>query len=722
MGENDQHEGARRSTQEFFAGAFRYLSHLPQTIPHFVSRVQECNAISSHLCPKHDCRCVLVHGVTGVGKTTTAIKVANDRLNSDSRTVVVYINCRYINSLDDFAEKALQQVYHYPVDNPISELKNRLKSQDCYTVLLLDNFEFLLHLGDIGQETPHEGAVVQDPACEESTIMKIITEIVMISGKVKLLVTSSERVAFPSLGQEEVHLDCFKPEESVQLLQKVCRDRVQDPQWAYQLSEICSGIPLVLYTLALSHHDLLSLVELMNCSLPQDTFEFLRKIQAVPREEKIGVCLDICFGRLSEQEQNTLITLALLRGRFTLPRAGQIFCSPLLNERQLTKNALELAKRSLLEQNIIGGVCLYTFLRVIRDYCKEKALDQFREVFFNARNVFIDHFFAFLTDTFRLFLSRNASDAITAFRQEEENVMQLIEWCDNGEMTAEQIGKCIDVFNSVGELLAKMIGKKKYEYVFTLLRRKSEEMRDQKRLSECLTSLGIKHVFHCSCSPGLCHVAAERAKKYLLEGDRIQSSLDLSINTGNSRAQCLSKLGRCLAKAGNFLEGKEKIEQAIDIRRRHGNEDIVMLAATYNDMAVALSLEGNHREAIAVRERQTLPIYREQLGDHPFTATILNNLSNNYYALRQYDSAKQYSDKALKMRLELLKDHRDTAKSLFDLGMVHKERGELHKAKECLERSQTMQERVLDDNITDLQRTRDEIEDVRHRLARQQLE
>jgi len=234
----DQHEGARRSTQESFAGAFRYLSHLPKTIPHFVSRVQECNAISRYLCPEHNCSCVLVHGVTGVGKTTTAIKVANDRLNSDHRTVVVYVNCRYMNSLDDLAEKALQQVYHYPVDNPISELKNRLKTQDCYTVLLLDNFEFLLRLGDIGQDTPHEGAMVQNPACEESKIMKIITEIVMISGKVKLLVTSSERVVFPSLGQEEVHLDCFKPEESFQLLQKVCRDRVQDPQWAYQLSEI----------------------------------------------------------------------------------------------------------------------------------------------------------------------------------------------------------------------------------------------------------------------------------------------------------------------------------------------------------------------------------------------------------------------------------------------------------------------------------------------------
>ena len=89
-------------------------------------------------------------------------------------------------------------------------------------------------------------------------------------------------------------------------------------------------------------------------------------------------------------------------------------------------------------------------------------------------------------------------------------------------------------------------------------------------------------------------------------------------------------------------------------------------------LVVALSLEGNHQKAIAVREMRTLPIYVEQLGDHPFTATILNNLSNNYYALGQYDKAKQYSNEALRMRQELLQDHRDTAKSLFDLGMCTK--------------------------------------------------
>ena len=119
---------------------------------------------------------------------------------------------------------------------------------------------------------------------------------------------------------------------------------------------------------------------------------------------------------------------------------------------------------------------------------------------------------------------------------------------------------------------------------------------------------------------------------------------------------------------------------------------------------MALSLEGYHRQAIAVREERTLPIYLEQLGDHPFTATILNNLSNNHYGLGRYDEAYEYSIEALRMRENLLQDHRDTAKSLFDLGMVHKKRGKLHEARKLFERSQTIQEKLLDDNVKDLQR------------------
>ena len=119
---------------------------------------------------------------------------------------------------------------------------------------------------------------------------------------------------------------------------------------------------------------------------------------------------------------------------------------------------------------------------------------------------------------------------------------------------------------------------------------------------------------------------------------------------------------------------------------------------------VVLSLKGNHEQAIKVREEQTLPIYENTLGDHPFTATIHNSLSNNYYALGKYNVAEQYSKKALKIRLELLTDHRDTAKSLFDLAMVHKMKKEFQPAKECLERCEAMQEKILDDGNDDLTR------------------
>ena len=125
-------------------------------------------------------------------------------------------------------------------------------------------------------------------------------------------------------------------------------------------------------------------------------------------------------------------------------------------------------------------------------------------------------------------------------------------------------------------------------------------------------------------------------------------------------------------------------------------------------LGAAHQQEGAHellREAINIRENKTLSIYQRELGmRHPFTATILNSLSNNYYALHDLENAKRYAEDALKIRLELLREHIDTAKSLFDLAMVHKEKGEFKEAKAYLEECEAMQIKVLDDNMKDLER------------------
>ena len=568
------------------------LSDLPPPDPHFVNREEELRDIKKHLRPDpdNDCRCVFIRGAVGMGKTTTAIKAANEILETNHNTAVLYVNCRYVNSLDDLAEKIAKQVYHFPLNEPTSEVKSFLANEDAfYTVLLLDNFEYLLNLNGNRQASVNRNE-------ESAEIMKFIAEIVTASKKVNLLVTSSEDVVFPGTGQQWIKLHPFQKEHSFQLLKTIYGNRAQvEEETAYKIADACGGVPLALHSLASWQDNPVDLVEMITTATSMQQFELFTRIPHDDEGMKIGVRLDACFDRLDAHLQDTLISFTLFRGLFTEYKANEVF-----HLTELTGQLLELAQRSLLEQNIMETTsptapCWYSLLTVIKLYCQNKALEaRFYKVYDGARKMFIEHYLAFLEETFKMFLSKDASRAIITFRQEEEDIMQLLDWFGNGAMAEDQTQRCIDVFNKVGELLAKMLGKKQFETIFSLLKKKCEGMGDQERLSESLTSLGINEVFSCSCSPGLCYEAAGRAKKHLMEADRIQTAL--GINTGNSRAQCLAKLGRCLTKEGNFHEGKDKIHQAIDIRLRRGEEDSVMLGATYNDLA------GEYRAFITIQK------------------------------------------------------------------------------------------------------------------------
>ena len=105
---------------------------------------------------------------------------------------------------------------------------------------------------------------------------------------------------------------------------------------------------------------------------------------------------------------------------------------------------------------------------------------------------------------------------------------------------------------------------------------------------------------------------------------------------------------------------------------------------------VALSLEEDHGQAINIREEETLPIYKEKLREHSFTATIYNNISNNFCTLGEFDQAKLYSEHALEIRRKLLNDHMPLQSPCLTLGWCIKKRGTssrqlltLNKAKTC---------------------------------------
>ena len=73
-------------------------------------------------------------------ENSPGIKVANDRRETDKNTMV-------------FAGKVLVRIYHYSLNNPISEMKRRLETLinsdfNKYTIMLLDSVEFLIHVDD----------------------------------------------------------------------------------------------------------------------------------------------------------------------------------------------------------------------------------------------------------------------------------------------------------------------------------------------------------------------------------------------------------------------------------------------------------------------------------------------------------------------------------------------------------------------------------------------
>ncbi|XP_067056348.1 uncharacterized protein [Acropora muricata] len=709
------------------------LSKLLHEFPHFVNRKNdELSLIVECLDPKNkQWQGVLIDGAPGIGKTTLATEAANKLRNDNRHVLVAYIDCNDIKSFESFSATVIEQICRSPaVDDPAAEIKKRLiASKDCFYILFLDNFDCFLEENNKQQEDQPLTAAAPSRDYRER-VKSFIDEIAKCPTNIKFLVTSMEKVPFPTLAMKSIHLNPFDKDESSKLLEKVrYGEKISDEQ-SEELCEICSGIPLVLHTLMSSNEDLIGLMDLARKKDPGKKAAFLRNMKTMQRKRKIEVCLDVCFQRLRPQVQLTLLRLCLYRGLFTPAKVAKIFCSPVSSEHDLGDYVLELGRCNLLHLQKFQDTNKYTLLTVIREHFKAKQ--EYREELQHARVLLIDYLISFLKETIKVFLGKNSvKSAIEEFSAEKENVMQLVEWIDKGEMDEERVKKCIDAFNVAGEMLAKMMAKFNYRDVYESLAKKSEEMGDQRRLAECLTSLGIQEIFNCVCATGLNDEAIERARPSLEKAHRIQTHLQ--VNRGNSRAQCLAKLGRCLVRSGDTDRGKAMIEEAIRIReaavqtpddhQEEGDENVchVMLGATYNDKAVALSFENRHREAVNIRESEVMPIYRKRLGDHPFTATILNNLSNNHHDLGELEAAEEYAKEALRIRRELLADHRDTAKSLFDLGVALKANGKFREAKDLLEECKTMQEKVVNDSTFE-ENLEEELRDVNGLLKMQQSE
>ena len=110
---------------------------------------------------------------------------------------------------------------------------------------------------------------------------------------------------------------------------------------------------------------------------------------------------------------------------------------------------------------------------------------------------------------------------------------------------------------------------------------------------------------------------------------------------------------------------------------------------------VQLYQQGRYEEAIAVAQ-QVLAIRESILGDHPDTATSLNNLARLYQAMGRYGEAEPLFQRSLSIiETQLGADHPNTATSLNNLAALYDSQGRYSEAEPLYKRSLLIREQQL---------------------------
>ena len=115
-------------------------------------------------------------------------------------------------------------------------------------------------------------------------------------------------------------------------------------------------------------------------------------------------------------------------------------------------------------------------------------------------------------------------------------------------------------------------------------------------------------------------------------------------------------------------------------------------------LAAVLSYKGHHDEARQTRQDHVLHIYKRCLGDdHPFTATLLNYVGNDYQSLGDMKKAEALFRQALNIRRRHLgESHQETARSYHDLGKCLAKKKDYQEALVMLRKALEIQQWVGD--------------------------
>ncbi|CAH3022852.1 unnamed protein product [Porites evermanni] len=572
---------------------------LPSKGTHFTGREAVVQEIVQKLTQDPNPSCIIIIvGIPAIGKTEVAIHVSH-LLQEKHKKPVKFIEQK--QKLSEVCSEILRKITPLAPrllesHNMVSIAKRRLKELDEKKVIVLDNVEGIQQQGKqfdnfleyVGRHAP----------------------------RVQLIITTREDVGFHSPGLHKVCLDGLDPESSAKLLQDLAPNC--EKQYIKELGKLSGGIWLVLANFAALLEVGFS-PEVLVAWLKENPIQLLKTHASVVYDMLRQFLLS-----MSEIFKASLVSLSVFPSVFSVEDMEVVFGDKL--ESQAVENIM--IRRSLLHRIDNEKLVLHP---LVREFLKaERELLNMDDVGKEAQDKFNQHYLELFKTLSEQFIRKKWSqNAISTFRREKGNILEMFKNFLQRGGDNKETESCIDFANSsiVLDFLASILHPpcecvKLYERCYHI----AEASNDNRRLADSLSSLGFL---------GLYQEGHQGFSYDTLEKLHLAYAMRTNLY-GEACARTISNLGLCYTLQGEVERGFRLIQRAIDLRKELGVR--LYVAAGYCDLGNAHRASGDHKQAINIWKTETLPVYKDELGDHPWTASILRFIGSSYWCLVKSES------------------------------------------------------------------------------------
>ncbi len=636
------------------------LHNLPPQPTAFLGREKELTKIEK-LFEKPDCRLLTLVGPGGIGKTRLALQAASEEIGRFSHGVY-FVPLAPLSSKDFLVSTVASTLSFsfYGQENPKVQLLNYLREKEM--LLVMDNFEHLL-----------EGA-------------ELLAEILEFSPKVKILVTSRERLNFKGEWVLEIHgmrcpecekVDKVESYSSVQLFlegaKRVCPDfslSNGDISYIVRICRLVEGMPLAI-ELASSWMRVLSCQDVIK-EIEQNIDFLSSTLRDMPeRHKSMRAVFEYSWNLLSEKEREVFMKMSVFRGGFRRKAAEKVAGASL-------SLLLSLVNKSLLRWNPSER---YEVHELLRQYAEQK-LGEVPEEKAKVHHLYCGFYSGFLHQRAELLRGEEQRKVLEEIGEEIENVRAA--WsCALEEGKAEALAQSHESL-----------------WRFYMIRGWFQEGEDTfGRAIERLEGQGVMNDVEGETEFVLGKVLAKQGVfSYRLGfNDKARMLLERSIlifrkrDARNEIADTLNDLSRVFLVQGECPKAKELLEESLSIYRELGHRE--RMAAPLNSLGNIAHRLGELKEAKQYYQ-ESLTIYKES-RDQWGMAILLMNLGNIARDLGESTEAKKLYAESLTKSREL-GDRRGIASTLNNLGNVANDLGEYIEAKKLYQESLEIKREIGD--------------------------